>query len=137
MANILGVFLDSEQAHITISDFPMLGIDIEDANGSVNEKFLFHLQLAVENNLISNRELDSSSLKSVGLNIGTNGHSILTGMPIRLTQNGHDFASALAHKEIFERLKVDFKDASFKIVFDCSQKLLMHVFKKKIDSILE
>lgn len=31
MANILGVFLDSEQAHITISDFPMLGIDIEDA----------------------------------------------------------------------------------------------------------
>jgi len=38
---------------------------------------------------------------------------------------------------VFEKLKIEFKDAPFKVVFDGSQKLLQHYFKKKLNDILD
>ena len=68
--------------------------------------------------------------------MGANGHVILTGTPIRLTQEGHDFATALANKEVLTRVKDELKDAPFKVIFDGSQKLLEHLMKKKLDVLL-
>ncbi|WP_084976547.1 DUF2513 domain-containing protein [Plesiomonas shigelloides] len=138
LSSIMDVFLDAKTSHITITDFQTNGIRIESENhpSHLDEKFLFHLQLALENNLISNQKLSSSDLDSIGVKMGVNGHVILTGTPIRLTQQGHDFATALANKEVLMRIKEELKDAPFKVILDGSQKLLEHIMKKKIDALL-
>lgn len=61
----------------------------------------------------------------------------LSAVPIRLTQAGHNFANALHNKEVLSKLKSELKDAPFKTLFDGSQKLLEHYFKKKIDALVE
>jgi len=135
LAKILDIFLDSDTAHIAITDFPRLGVEILNNEG-LDEKFLFHLQLAIENGLISNRDMYVYGLKSVGITLGTMGGVTLTSIPIRLTQKGHDFANALQNKEVLLKLKSELKDAPFKTIFDGSQKLLEHFLKKKLDSLL-
>ncbi|MFA0145328.1 DUF2513 domain-containing protein [Vibrio lentus] len=137
-SSILNVFLDAKTSHITILDFETndMRIESEHLANHLDEKFLFHLQLALENNLISNQKLRSSDLSSIGIKMGANGHVVLIGTPIRLTQQGHDFATALANKEVLTRIKEELKDAPFKVIFDGSQKLLEHLMKKKLDVLL-
>ena len=139
LGQMLGVFLDAETAHIHVSDFPDRGIAIEDLNtpGRLDEKFLFHIQLAAENGLISDRDLGFSGLGSLGIRIGTGGGVTLVNSPIRLTQKGHDFSSALNNKEVLLKLKSELKDAPFKTIFDGSQKLLQHYLKKKLSDLLD
>tara|TARA_B110000196_G_C20666839_1_gene440005 strand:+ start:76 stop:525 length:450 start_codon:yes stop_codon:yes gene_type:complete len=138
LARILDLFLEADTAHIEIPDFPKLGMKIEDESnpGGLDEEFLFHLQLAIENELISNKDMYVDGLKSVGIRIGGGGSISLTSVPIRLTQNGHDFANALHNKEVLSKLKSELKDAPFKTIFDGSQKLLEHFFKKKLDNLI-
>ena len=109
----------------------------ESKQDHLDEKFLFHLQLAIENELISNRDLKIDGLKSVGIMIGGQGHALLSSVPIRLTQSGHDFANALRNKEVLLKLKSELKDAPFKVIFDGSQKLLQHFLKNKLDDLID
>ncbi|WP_259515499.1 DUF2513 domain-containing protein [Shewanella baltica] len=115
------------------------GFPIEDENkpGYMVEKFIFHLQILMDNQLISDRNLYLSGLDSIGITMGLSGKPIIVNKDIRLTQRGHDFASALGKQEVFEKLKTEFKDAPFKVVFDGSQKLLQHFFKKKLNGIID
>ncbi|EHR5477394.1 TPA: DUF2513 domain-containing protein [Vibrio parahaemolyticus] len=140
MANLLNVFLNDENAHIDIDTFRKKGIQIESTTSEIpdtlDETFLFHLQLAVENKLISNRHMRSDGLKSVGVYLYMSGRVELVDTPIRLTQKGHDFASALENKGVLKSLTTEFKNAPFRVVFDTSQKLLEHVLQKKVDSLL-
>lgn len=138
LAKMLNLFLDANTAHIEIANFPKLGLRIESESnpGTLDEEFLFHLQLALENSLISNQNLESSDLVSIGIKMGAKGNVVLTGTPIRITQQGHDFANALANKEVLTRIKDELKDAPFKVIFDGSQKLLGHLMKKKLDALL-
>ncbi|MDX3775490.1 hypothetical protein QE250_15335 [Chromatiaceae bacterium AAb-1] len=135
-AKLLDVFLNASNAHISIQDFQSSGITIAGQAG-LDEEFLFHLQLALENGLISNRDLQFSGLKSIGIHIGGGSNVTLTSTPIRLTQRGHDFAKSLQNKEILLKLKTELKDAPFKTIFDGSQKLLEHYFTKKLDALIE
>lgn len=136
MARLLNVFIESDTAHISVPDFARSGIKIDD-NNRLDEQFLFHFQLAAENGLISNRDLQVNGLKSLGVTLGGRGSVTLTSAPIRLTQSGHDFASALQNKEILIRLRSELKDAPFKVLFEGSQKLLEHFLKKKLDKLLD
>lgn len=139
MADLLNVFVDSSKAQITISTFEECGIPVEStdaaSSSALDENFLFHIQLALENQLVSNQKLESHNLESLGIIMYARGVG-LTERPIRLTQKGHDFANALDNKEVLSRLKNEFKNAPFKVVFDTSQKLFEHVLKKKLDSLL-
>lgn len=139
MNKILGAFISAETAHIFVSDFPSKQIPIENMNspGRLDEKFLFHIQLAAENGLISDRDLSFSGLSSIGIQIGAGGGVTLVDTPIRITQQGHEFASALNNKEILLKLKSELKDAPFRTIFDGSQKLLDHYFKKKLSDFLD
>lgn len=138
IANLLDVFLKAETAHITILDFKKSGIEIEDAQKSkLDEKFLFHIQIIIENRLISNENLECNGLRTVGIRLGAKNDAVLSVVPVRLTQVGHNFANALQNKEVLSKLKTELKDAPFKTLFDGSQKLLEHYFKKKIDALLE
>ena len=133
---LLGVFIDAKDAHININDLKGAGITIED-NNKYDQSFLFHIQIALENKLISNIDFESNNLKKIGLDFGVTNNPFIIDKPIRLTQNGHDFANALNNKEILLKLKTELKDAPFKVIFEGSQKLLQHFFKKKIDSLIE
>ncbi|WP_217517433.1 DUF2513 domain-containing protein [Vibrio metschnikovii] len=139
LSKILKVFLDSANAHVNINDISSAGIAVksETENYKLDEKFLFHFQILVENRLISNRELVTGSLQPLGIHFGAAGHVNLNFADLRLTQCGHDFASALNNKEVLQKLKSELKDAPFKTVFEGSQKLLQHFFKKKLDSLFE
>ncbi|KPA14920.1 hypothetical protein MHK_004873 [Candidatus Magnetomorum sp. HK-1] len=135
-SNLLDIFLEAKTAHIDIPIIRNAGIKIENEQGGFDEEFFFHLQIALENELISNRDLKFNGLKSIGITIGADGDVVLTDTPIRLTQKGHDFANALREKEILIKLKSEFKNAPFKMIFEGSQKLMEHFLKKKIDTLM-
>lgn len=136
MAQLLDTFLEADAAHISVPEIGRSGIQISGEKG-LDEKFLFHFQLAAENGLISNRDLQVNGLKSLGITIGAGGGVTLISTPIRLTQSGHDFANALQNKEVLVKLRSELKDAPFRVLFEGSQKLLDHFLKKKLDQLLE
>lgn len=102
----------------------------------LDETFIFHYSLLIENNLVNRWNLKTGSLDYMGILRHDHGPSC-SNIDIRLTQSGHDFSCALNKKEVFDKLKTEFKDAPFKVIFEGSQKLLQHFAKKKLDSILK
>lgn len=136
ISNLLNVFLDSDKAHITLSAFENSDVKLyADGGKELDEKFIFHAQLLVENNLVSDKDLRSDSLDTLGISYDKSG-SIIIQKDIRLTQMGHDFASALSNKEVLEKLKKELKNTPFRVLFDGSQKLLEHYSRKKLDELL-
>ncbi|MCS0325009.1 DUF2513 domain-containing protein [Vibrio diabolicus] len=134
---MLDVFLEAETAHIELYDFPKSGVEYVDAQTQdLDEKFIFHFQLLAENQLISNRNMDSCNLRDLGFRFGARGDCTLSIIPLRLTQTGHDFASSLHNKEVIEKLKSELKDMPFKVIFEGGQKLLQHYANKKLDALL-
>lgn len=136
-AKLLGVFLSSNNAHINLKDFENSGIEVLSDSKEYNEQFVFHMQLAIDSNLIGVRDGYVSGIQEIGLAESLDGKAYPALIPIRLTQAGHDFASALNNKEVLIRLKNEFKDAPFKVVFEGGQKLLQHIMKKKLDDLLQ
>tara|TARA_Y100000310_G_scaffold276696_1_gene294053 strand:+ start:66 stop:509 length:444 start_codon:yes stop_codon:yes gene_type:complete len=139
LKELLSEFLNAETAHISVVKLQDNGFPISSADNPeyLDEKFVFHMQILMDNRLISDRNLHLSGLDSIGITMGISGPPLIIDKDIRLTQAGHDFANALDKQEVFEKLKTEFKDAPFKVVFDGSQKLLQHYFKKKLNDILD
>jgi hypothetical protein len=133
----LDVFFKSENAHITINDFKKAGIKIyADGNNGLEEKFLFHIQLLLENKFISNKEFCSDNLKRIGIHL-LHGNSVtIQEVDIRLTQKGHDFAKVINNKDVLAKLKSNFMDQPFDTIFEIGKELLKHVAKKKLDDIM-
>lgn len=127
---ILKVFLDSELSTIELTDFSNAGINWQ------TEKFLFHFRLLAENHLISNKNNESGNIKTLGIDIGASGDIRPNSTPLRMTQNGHDFATILNKTEVFEELKENFQDHTFQTLFEYGKKLLEHIVKKKLEPIL-
>jgi hypothetical protein len=136
LSSILDVFLEAETAHIDLSYLERSGINLDGEHDSFDENFMFHMQIAIDNQLIGSQKGDVYNLKDIGVNQSQSGRGIIVNTPIRLTQKGHDFAFTLNNKEILAKLKSEFKDAPFKIIFDGGQKLIQHVMKKKLDNLL-
>ncbi|ASP49785.1 DUF2513 domain-containing protein [Cognaticolwellia beringensis] len=132
--SLFSAFLESESAHITYKDLIESGVEvgIED---NLNEKFIFHMQLCIDNDLITNEKQECYNLESLG--IGSNkSNRYIIDVSMRLSQKGHDFAATLNNKEVFDKLKSEFKDMPFKTIFDGGQKLLNHFLKKRMDVLL-
>jgi hypothetical protein len=127
-------FLESEKAHVTYHDLIESGVEVSIGN-DLSEKFIFHMQLCIDNELITNEKQECQNLESLGIGTTKNSQYIID-IPLRLSQKGHDFASALNNKEVFNKLKSEFKDMPFKTIFDGGQKLLNHFLKKKMDLLL-
>lgn len=134
---ILNVFLEAPTAHITIEDLKSSGIDYKDKSGDIDQKFLFHFQLLIENQLIGKQSLKYADLEAMGFVQCMGGDWAICALNLRLTQNGHDFAAALSNKEVFSKLKEEFKEFPFKVIFESSRKLLEHIAKKKMDELLK
>jgi hypothetical protein len=136
LASLLAVFLDSEEAHVDFDDMEKSGIEVE-KDDYLNDKFLFHIQIAIDNQLIGKRTGSVFNLEDVGISQYLDGTDDICNTPLRLTQAGHDFACTLNNKEVLTKLKTELKDAPFKTLFEGGQKLLQHIMAKKLDSILE
>ena len=136
LASLLAVFLNSEEAHVDYDEFTKSGIEVEKDN-YLNDKFLFHIQIAIDNHLIGKRTGPVFNLEDVGISQYLDGTDSVCNMPLRLTQTGHDFANTLNNKEVLEKLKTELKDAPFKTIFEGGQKMLQHIMTKKMEAILE
>jgi len=121
---ILKVFLDSKLPTVTWNDFKNFRIENE-------HKFVFHLEILEDNNLI----VESLKWSQLGIR-GISDNYMVNLIPWRLTSDGHDFASSLDNKEFLLQLKTELKNAPFKVVFDGGQKLLTHYAKKQFDKLL-
>ena len=137
IADILNVFLEAETAHVKISDFEKSGIELEGEPKHFNEKLVFHMQIAIDNQLIGTKKGVAFNIAEIGMHESLSGTGTIIDIPIRLTQKGHDFACSLNNKEVLSKLKSEFKNAPFQVIFDGGQKLLQHFMKKKLDQILE
>ncbi len=137
LASILDVFLNSEKAHIVLPELEHAGIVLEGEPRKFDEKFVFHIQIAIDNQLIASKDGPVSRIKDIGMHESMDGLASIVAIQIRLTQKGHDFACALHNKDVLLRLKSEFKDAPFKVIFDGGQKLLEHFMTKKLDQLLE
>lgn len=134
ISKILNVFLESDKAHISIFELKESGIDI--GNDFIDDKYLFHIQILLDNKLISNQNGESEGLLTAGIRLNGNGSAVLVKNNIRLTQKGHDLSISLNNKEVLAKIKSELKDAPFKSVFDGGQKLLAHFAKKKLDELI-
>lgn len=138
MGSLFDVFIRTESAHIDWDVVKEAGISVSSEANQVDEKFLFHIQLAAEQQLISNSDMNCSGLKSIGIISlkSKNGEEFMPGSAkVRLTSKGHDFAKSLNNSEVLGKLKSEFKDAPFDTVFRTGQKLLEHYFKTKLDTL--
>jgi len=133
--DFLNVFKESDKAHIDYRDLVGSSLEVE-IDDQVTEKFIFHVQLILDNQLIGTNTGSAFNLKDIGFTYSKDGQLYIGNIPLRLTQTGHDFLSSLNNKEVMSKLKTEFKDAPFKTVFDGGQKLLNNYFKKKMDAAL-
>ncbi|MFT6188790.1 MAG: hypothetical protein ACJAW8_000608 [Oleispira sp.] len=136
ISSILDVFLEAETAHIDLSYLEKSGINLSGELNSFEERFMFHMQIAIDNQLVGTQKGNAYNLKDIGVNQSQSGRGLIINTPIRLTQKGHDFASTLNNKEVLAKLKSELKDAPFKVIFEGGQKLIQHAMKKKLDNLL-
>ena len=134
LATLLNVFLDSEKAHVSISDIERAGIEVGEY--LPDDNYIFHMQLLMDSELISNADGEIEGLMTAGILMNGDGSYRRLSKGIRLTQKGHDFAKSLNDKEILLKIKSELKNAPFKAVFDGGQRLLEHFAKKKIDNLI-
>jgi hypothetical protein len=121
---MLNVFLDTQDAFITLNELGVKTVSDED-------KFIGHLLLLVEGGYISNRNLETGSPKAIGLHTNMRGWDYAI-TPIRLTQSGHDFAKILNQKPVLERLKKDAMDAPFSLLQKLGNALAEKYFIEKL-----
>lgn len=135
-SKFLSVFIESDNAFITIKILEGNGFPLNiDDHG--NQKLIFHLGIALDNGFIGTEFKNIAfNLKDIFLSIERNGTVSASVVGLRLTQRGHDFSKTLNNKEVLERLKTEFNDAPFDVVFDGGKKLIEHFFKKKLDTLL-
>ncbi|ENO1175249.1 TPA: DUF2513 domain-containing protein [Vibrio vulnificus] len=134
MAKICSVFVESDTAMLGLKEIDLAGLEV--GSPKLNERFLFHVQLMLDNGLISDVNGDYSGLATIGILLNGDGSYRSQNKKFRLTQKGHDFSNSLTNKEILNKLVTELKDAPFKSIFDGGQKLLEHYAKKKLDKLL-
>ena len=78
-----------------VKDLKSSGIDYTDKSGDIDQKFLFHFQLLIENQLIGKQSLKYADLEAMGFVQCMGRDWAICAINLRLTQNGHDFAAAL------------------------------------------
>lgn len=123
---ILNTFIESPRSFIWVADLMEKGIEMDD-------KFLFHIQILEDQDLIE--ALDKKS--DLGYEITLGGEYRWQSRPLRLTASGHEFVEAMNKSEIWEIIKEEFKDSSLSTIKSAATTLLKAFAKKQIDKYLE
>ena len=123
---ILNTFIESPRSFIWVADLMERGVEMDD-------KFLFHIQILEDQDLIE--ALDKKS--DLGYEITLGGEYRWQSRPLRLTASGHEFVEAMNRSEIWEIIKEEFKDSSLSTIKSAATILLKAFAKKQIDKYLE
>jgi len=97
------------------------------------KKLIFHMEILEDQYLIE------SAINSNGIGFGrvSNGDFTISIIPLRLTAQGHQFASDLSKPGVIEQLTTSFKDSgpseAVKVVFALGKKVL----EKKLEAAME
>ena len=126
LREILNAFIESPRSFVWVADIVDKGIEIDD-------KFLFHIQILEDQHFVEC--LDKKS--EIGYEITLGGHFEWKSRPLRLTASGHEFTEAINRPEIWEILKVEFKDASLSTLKSTATSLLVAFAKKQVNKYLE
>jgi len=132
---LLVTAIESDKPYITISDWKRKGVQFNGFNKPLDAQFAFHLRIMMDNHLVENLKEQSGkvTLDSLGVMVLQNASHVMTNeVPIRLTQKGHDFANLLENSEALNRLKSDFKDMTFDMIFDTGKKIVSALANKKL-----
>lgn len=114
LSSILEVFLVADTTFIKLPEFRNAGINFESDPDCFEERFVYHMQLAIDNQLIGKRSGLALTIKDIGLHQAIDGKASLLYIPIQLTKKGHDFACALKKTEVRLRLQLEFNELHLK-----------------------
>ena len=128
--NLLDTILDHDQP-----DFKINHKDIKPLweNDEKLHVLVFHMEILEDQGLIENT-INSSG---IGFRRMGNGSFTVASVPLRLTAQGHQFASDLSKPGVIEALKESFRDSgpgeTIKVVFALGKKAL----ENKLEGLLE
>lgn len=111
--DFLNVFLDSESSTVDFNDFDAL----RKAEG--DEKFVFHFELMADRAFIVGA-LESGRL---GIKRSPHGEFSISVVPLRLTADGHDFATALDSPKVLSTVTTKLAKFGISVVADIAKKL--------------
>ncbi|NRB41823.1 MAG: DUF2513 domain-containing protein [Pseudomonadales bacterium] len=131
LKSLLDIVLEHEKPDFRIDHEDIKPLWIND-DEKLN-KLVFHMEIMEDQGLIEN------SINSQGIGfrrMGDGGYTVSI-IPLRLTAQGHQFASDLSKPGVIDKLKTSFKDAgpseAVKVVFALGKKAL----EKKLEDALE
>ncbi|MEZ8357717.1 hypothetical protein AB6C56_18010 [Vibrio splendidus] len=124
MKKILGVFLEHPLPTINWGEF----VELKDFD---EHKFVHHMEILIDKGLVCSIWPDSS------LNFSRRHDSYMyPGSPIRLTADGHDFASELDRSETLKVITGRFKDEGLSAVIDVAKKLARSRIEKELEQLV-
>lgn len=126
LKGLLTAFEESDEPHTDIKKLQQAGYDYR------TYEFLFHMRLLDDQNLVARTD----GKHGIGFFESADGGGTWSVLSLRLTADGHDFLEALRNKEVWNTVKVSFKDAGIVMLVDVSKRLLEGFVQKKIDNIL-
>jgi hypothetical protein len=123
---ILTVFVESEQSTVDVDSF----VELYEKD---KQKLAHHLIIMEEKNLV----IGAFANRKMGIDIEYDGHKdcyeFTSGMPWRITSNGHDFAAALNKPNILEAIKDKFQKEGISVVIDIAKKIAVKQATKLLD----
>ncbi len=106
---------------------------LKDAGFDYNDKlFIFHMRILADRNLVEQPDGEFG----FGAILGVDGQISWSVLPLRLTSAGHEFVAALKNKEVWEKIKTNFKDGSINTILDISKRLLEAYSIKKLGQLI-
>ncbi|MBS0054436.1 DUF2513 domain-containing protein [Yersinia sp. Marseille-Q3913] len=130
LRNLLEAFESSERPETNINELELKGFDS-------NENFVFHMRLMDDQKLICRTDgRPGFGLASAECDDDDGGYDWAV-FPLRLTSDGHDFIDALRNQDVWNTIKVGFKDASMGTLTSVAKELAAGYLKKKISSYLD
>ncbi|GLO64212.1 hypothetical protein MACH09_47200 [Vibrio sp. MACH09] len=121
--NFLKLVLDNETGDFSLSTEPFKALWPNDDEAAI-DKLVFHLEILADQGCI-----ESALTKKEGIGFRRTGAGfIISIIPLRLTAQGHQFASDLTKPGVIEQLKSAFSDAgpneAVKVVFSLGKNAL-------------
>jgi hypothetical protein len=130
---ILVLILENEHPDFKI-DMPGVNLLWDGNGGCKDKKFVFHMEILKDQSFIEN-SIDPS--RGIGFKRLSGGEINFSITPLRLTADGHQFASDLSKPGVIDQLKTSFMEAgpseAVRIVLSIGQQILEKRLEKLID----
>jgi hypothetical protein len=123
---VLTIFVESEKSTVTVDSFP----DLYEKDA---QKLAHHIIIMEEKNLITGAFSHGKMGIELGYDDTNDYYEFTSGMPWRITSDGHDFAAALSKPNILSTIKDNFQKEGLSAVIDIAKKIAVKQATKLLD----